>query len=238
MVDRRQDGRVANPTPRPLTLGEFVRREMPQLQIVSMSQPEPEFASHNVVAATRDVDAARAVVLELEALEADDAKLGLVVLSKDGSPDVVDGGADPEGVTKMIASRVVIGATLGALAGALLIGGAVALFDRGATALIAAIGGAFFGGVFGAVWVVFAGMGGSDAYRQSFIAPELSDVCVVSLHTNDASQAANGRERLATREWITIVDVDVNGTARGRRGDRQGPSYRRRPTVRRRRANG
>lgn len=214
MADPRHEYRAANPTTRPLMLGEFVRREMPHLQIVSMSQPEPEFASHNVVAATRDVDDARAVVLELEALEADDAKLGFVVLSKEGSTDVVDGGADPEGVTKMVASRVVVGGALGALAGALIIGAAVALFDRGSTALIAAIGGAFFGGVFGAIWVVFAGMGGSDAYRQSFIAPDLTDVCVVSLHTNDASQAANGRERLATRQWITIVDVDVNGTTR------------------------
>ena len=226
MADRRQAGRAANSTQQPLTLGEFVRREMPHLQIVSMSQPEPEFAGHNVIAATRDVDAARAVVLELEALEADDAKLGFVVLSKDGSPDVAAGRADPEGVTKMVASRVVLGGVLGALAGALIIGGAVALFDRGSTALIAAIGGAFFGGVFGAVWVVFAGMGGSDAYRQSFVAPEVSDVCIVSLHTNDASQAASGRERLATREWITIVDVDVNGATRGRRGDGPASKYR------------
>jgi hypothetical protein len=211
MADPRHDY-AAEPTPPPLMLGDFVRREMPNLRIVSMSQPEPEFASHNVVAATRDVDVARKVVLELEALEADDAKLGFVVLSKEGSTDVVGGGADPEGVTKMVASRVVVGGVLGALAGALIIGGAVALFDRGSTAFIAAIGGAFFGGVFGAVWVVFAGMGGSDAYRQSFIAPELTDVCIVSLHTNDARQAANGHERLATRQWITIVDVDANGT--------------------------
>jgi hypothetical protein len=197
-----------------LTLGEFVRREVPHLRIASISQPEPEFARHNVVAATRDIDAARTAVLELEALEADDARLGFVVLSTDGGPDVVDGGADPEGVTGMVAPRIVAGGVFGAVAGALLIGGATALFAGGMTAVVAAVGGALIGGVFGAIWVVFAGMGGSDAYRQSFIAPELTEVCLVSLHTDDADEAAQGRDRLAARQWLTIIDVDGNGTPR------------------------
>jgi hypothetical protein len=197
-----------------LTLGEFVRREVPHLRIASISQPEPEFARHNVVAATRDIDAARTAVLELEALEADDAKLGLVVLSTDGEPDVVDGRADPEGVTGMVVSRVVAGGAIGAIAGALLIGGATALFAGGMAALVAAVGGALIGGVFGAIWIVFAGMGGSDAYRQSFIAPELTEVCLVSLHTDDADEAAHGRDRLAARRWLTIIDVDGNGSLR------------------------
>ena len=178
MVDRteltqRRSGR--------LTLGEFVRRELPHLHIASISQPEPELARHNVVAATQDIDAARKAVVQLEALEADDAKLGFVVLSAGGSPDRVAGGADPERVTRTVATRTVVGGAIGALAGALLLGGATALFADGSTALVAALGGAFIGGVFGAIWVVFARMGGSDAYRQSFVAPELTDVCIVSL---------------------------------------------------------
>jgi hypothetical protein len=174
-----------------LTLGEFVRREIPHLRIASISQPEPELARHNVVAATRDIDAARSAVLELESLEADDAKLGFVVLSEMGDTaldsDLADAGADPEGVTGMVASRTLTGGALGALAGALLIGGVTALLANGTatTAIVAAIGGAFIGAVFGAMMVVFAGMGGSDAYRQSFIAPELTDVCIFSLHTDD-----------------------------------------------------
>jgi hypothetical protein len=199
-----------------LTLGEFVRREVPHLRIASMSQPEPELARHNVVAATRDIDAARSAVLALEALEADDAKLGLVVLSTDGEADLVDGRADPEGVTRMVASRTLAGGALGAVVGALLIGSAIALFAEASasTAIVAAIGGAAIGGVFGAIWVVFAGMGGSDAYRQSFIAPELTDVCIVSLHTDDPREAARGRERLAGRPWLTIVEIDANGSQR------------------------
>ena len=101
---------------------------------------------------------------------------------------------------------------IGTLAGALLIGGANALFADRSTALVAALGGAFIGGVFGAVWAVFARMGGSDAYRQSFVAPELTDVCIVSLHTDDPQEAADGRDRLAGTSWLTIVDVDSNGT--------------------------
>jgi hypothetical protein len=197
------------------TLGEFVRREIPHLRVVSMSQPEPRLARHNIVAVTSDVDAARTALLELEALEADDAKLGFVALSRSGEADVIDGRADPEGVTKMVASRILVGGAIGAIAGALLIGGALAVLDRGSTALIAAIGGAFFGGVFGATWVVFAGMGGSDAYRQSFIAPDLTEACLVSLHTDDANEAGEARERLAARPWITLIEVDADGTTMG-----------------------
>ena len=118
--------------------------------------------------------------------------------------DLVDGRADPEGVTRMVASRTLVGGALGALAGALLIGGAIALFAdvSASTAIVAAIGGAFIGGVFGAIWVVFAGMGGSDAYRQSFIAPELTDVCIVSLHTDDP-EGGRPRTRPAGRpRWL------------------------------------
>lgn len=195
-----------------VTLGEFVRRELPHLHIASISQPEPEFARHNVVAATQDVDAARAAVVELEALEADDAKLGFVVLASAAAPDSDVGRADPERVTRTVATRALVGGSIGALAGALIIGGATALFASGSTALVAALSGAFFGGVAGAIWVVFAKMGGSDAYRQSFVAPELTDVCIVSLHTDDAQEAADARDRLAARSWLTIVDVDSNGT--------------------------
>jgi hypothetical protein len=217
MADRTYRTHRTHNTPRRLTLGEFVRRELPHLDIASISQPEPELARHNVVAATDDIEAARSAVLELEALEADDAKLGFVTLSTAGGADVVDGRADPEGFTGMVASRTLVGGALGAIGGALLIGGVTALLVGGSTALVAAIGGALIGGVFGATWVVFAGMGGSDAYRQSFIAPEVTDVCIVSLHTDDAAEAADGHNRLAGSQWLTIVEVDANGMMRSMR---------------------
>ena len=155
----------------------------------------------------------RAAVLELEALEADDAKLGLVVLSTDGEADLVDGRADPEGVTRMVASRTLAGGAIGALVGRdphRRRDAAVRRRER-STAIVAAIGGAFIGGVFGAIWVVFAGMGGSDAYRQSFIAPELTDVCIVSLHTDDPDRRPTDATGWPATAWLTIVDVDVNG---------------------------
>jgi hypothetical protein len=135
-----------------------------------------------------------------------------VVLSADGGPDRVAGGADPERVTRTVATRALVGGAIGALVGALLLGGALALFAGGSTALVAALGGAFIGGVFGATWVVFARMGGSDAYRQSFVPPELTDVCIVSLHTDDAREAVDAKRQLAAKSWLTIIDVDRDGT--------------------------
>jgi hypothetical protein len=113
----------------------------------------------------------------------------------------------------MVASRLLVGAVLGAVAGAVVAGAATALFAAGAV-LVAAFGGASLGGAFGAIWMVFAGMGGSDAYRQTFIAPDIADVCIVSLHTDDADEAANGRARLATRSWLTVFEVDADGATR------------------------
>ena len=220
MTGRPEDPSTVNARPAGVALGEFVRRRLPDLRVVSMSQPEPIFARHNVVAVTSDVDAARKAVVELEGLHVDDATklgmptLGLVVLSKDGQGDIVDGRADPEGLTGMVASRVLVGGAIGAVVGALVIGLVTALLSEASTAVVAAVGGALVGGTFGAIWVVFAGMGGSDAYRQTFIAPELSDVCLVSLHSDDAGQVARARERLAEREWIKMVDVDASGETR------------------------
>jgi hypothetical protein len=36
----------------------------------------------------------------------------------------------------------------------------------------------------------------------------------VSLHTDDPHEAARGRERLAGRPWLTIVEIDANGSQR------------------------
>ena len=131
-----------------VTLGEFVRRELPHLHIASISQPEPELARHNVVAATQDIDAARAAVLELEALEADDAKLGFVVLvGRQARPTATSDAPTPSASPGRWQPGPWSGGAIGALVGALLIGGATALFASGSTALVAALSGAFFGGV-------------------------------------------------------------------------------------------
>jgi hypothetical protein len=191
-----------------LTMSEFVRREMPHLRVVSMSQPEPVFASHNVVAVARDIDSARAAVVDLEGLEDDDARVGLVVLSNGGVPR--DDEADPEHVTGMVASRVVRGALIGALIGVVVVAGIAALFTSMSTALLTSLGGAAVGGVAGAVFTVFSRMGGSDAYRQSFVAPELTDACIVSLHTNSETEAERGHERLGAR-GLEVVAVDAAG---------------------------
>ena len=74
--------------------------------------------------------------------------------------------------------------------------------------------GAFAGSVLGAIASVFAGMGGSDAYRQTFLPRSTSQICVVSLHTNDRKEADLARDRLAARTWDGLLDVDARGRAR------------------------
>ena len=76
--------------------------------------------------------------------------------------------------------------------------------------------GALAGGVLGAIISVFAGLGGSDAYQETFVSPEGMQVVLVSLHTNDRDEARHGRKRLSSRSWADLFDVDANGKTRHR----------------------
>ena len=105
--------------------------------------------------------------------------------------------SDPEGVTADIAPRTLKGAVIGAVIGAAIVGGAAALIAGGAAGLAAAAGGALFGGAIGAIWAAFVRMGGSDAYRQTFVEPSPSELVLVSLHTANSDTAERGRELLA-----------------------------------------
>ena len=203
-----------------MTLREFVHRQFAGLEIVSVSQPEPTLLDRNVVAVTDDLDQARQAVLTLEDLEIDDSRLGFVVL--DGPyesaawshPEEGDGHTDSEGATRMVVTRAVVGGVFGAVVGALVIGLIATILGNGGTGLAGAIVGAFAGSVIGAIATVFSGMGGSDAYRQTFMTPTGSQICVVSLHTNDRAEADLARDRLAAKTWDGLLDVDARGHAR------------------------
>jgi len=198
-----------------MTLREFAEQEFRGLDIVSVSQPEPVLLDRNVMAVTDDVQLARQAVLDLEALEVDDARLGLVVLepAHRWGPEWKEGKADIEGATRPV-TRAPIGAVTGAILGALLIGGLAAILGNGSTGMVGMIVGAVAGSVLGAIIAVFAGLGGSDAYRETFVAPEESHVCLVSLHTNDRDEASAARKRLSGRSWSDLFDVDAKGKAR------------------------
>ena len=81
-----------------------------------------------------------------------------------------------------------MGAATGAVLGALVIGLLAAFLGNGSTGMVGLIVGAVAGGVLGAIIAVFAGLGGSDAYRETFVSPKETQVCLVSLHTNDRDE--------------------------------------------------
>jgi len=200
------------------TLLDVARRVAPHLHVVSASQPVPPLRAHNVVALAETNEGSRSAVLALESLEADDAKLGTVVMSAtetagdSSAPGTT--GMDPEGVTGRIVPRAVKGALIGLVVGVLVVGGGALLFGVELPgALAAGAGGAAMFAVFGAIWSAFGAMGGSDAYRQTFVDESISDLSIVSLHTDDAEEAAKARRALAGHDKLRVYDVDQNGTA-------------------------
>ncbi|MBA3399416.1 MAG: hypothetical protein H0U01_05605 [Acidimicrobiia bacterium] len=178
----------------------------------------PPLRAYNVVALAETNEGSRSAVLALESLEADDAKLGTVVMSAtetagdSSAPGTT--GMDPEGVTGRIVPRAVKGALIGLVVGVLVVGGGALVFGVELPgALAAGAGGAAMFAVFGAIWSAFGAMGGSDAYRQTFVGESISDLSIVSLHTDDAEEAAKARRALAGHDDLRVYDVDQSGTA-------------------------
>lgn len=192
-------------------LTSLVRQWAPHLQIVSVSQPEPHLERFNVVATTSDADGARAAVVDLEAEEIDDARIGLVVL---GSPTDEDEptGVDPEGLGRTVAARILAGGAIGAVVGGV-VGAAVGALSGGTAPVIlgAALGGAVLLAVLGAIWAAFRGFGGSDAYRQTFVDDAVSELNVVSLHTDDEAEANRALDRLAKHPDLDVRLLDARG---------------------------
>jgi hypothetical protein len=178
---------------------------------VSVSNPEPHLERLNVVATTADPGAARTAVLALEAEEIDDARIGLVVLG----PPTVEAeteGVDPEGVGRTILPRILLGGAIGAAIGA---GGgaliAAAAGARPAFVASAALAGAAILGVLGAIWATFPKLGASDAYRQTFVDDELDELNIVSLHTDDPTEAERAITRLSSHPELAVRLLDGDG---------------------------
>jgi hypothetical protein len=199
-------------TPPVHRLDDLARQAAPHLEIVSVSNPEPVLRRLNLIAITSGEDAAREAVVALSADTDADSDIGVVVMSADSDRAVGDATADPEHVTGYAARRIAIGGAIGAVIGAILIGGAVAIFAGEAAPVIPAIvGGALFGFVPGATYVTFAGLGGGDAFRQTFVAPELVDVALVAFHTESDELLQRARGRLDDVEHLALVEVDADG---------------------------
>ncbi len=185
-----------------MTLREFAEQEFRGLDIVSVSQPEPVLLDRNVMAVTDDVEQARQAVLALEEIENDDSRLGLVVLEPPHrwGPDWNEGKADPEGATRPV-TRAPMGAAAGAIIGALVIGLLSAVLGDGVTGMVGMVVGAIAGAVLGAIIAVFAGMGGSEAFRGTFVGAK-RDARLHRLVAHERSRRGQGRTDAARREAV------------------------------------
>jgi hypothetical protein len=192
------------------TLNDVARRLAPRLRIISASQPAPTLRTHNVVGLADSPELGRQAVLALEGIEHRDDHLGTIVMSST-EPDGDALRTDPEGVTRQIFPRVVVGGLIGGIVGAGVVSVGALLFGaRGWEVVGAAIAGFMLISVFGAIWVTFAGLGGSDAYRQTFVADRVRHLTLVSVHTDDPKEAAAARERLQKAE-LRVLEVDRFG---------------------------
>ena len=193
------------------TLTDVARSLVHDRRIASVSNPEPALRQYNLLAVSPSLETAREAVVSLEGVDDRDDAVGLVVFAEDDERP--DGRVDRERITRALLPRILAGGLIGAVVGAIVIGGGAALLDAGGAAIGAALGGAAMFAVFGGIWATFAKMGGSDAYRQSFVSASGADVSIVSLHTDDPAEAATARERLRDVGEVHVVGPD------GRRRD-------------------
>jgi hypothetical protein len=199
------------------SLTELARQLAPHLRIISASRPAPVLRDHNVLAMSGDADVGRRAVLALESIEHADDQLGTVVMG--AITDEVDddsaednGRVDPEGVGRQVVPRVLLGGLLGAIVGAILVGGGAFLLGaEGWEVAGAAAAGAMLLSVFGAIWLTFAGLGGSDAYRQTFVDDAATELTIVSVHTDDPDEAEAARSRLTGINDVKVMTVDRFG---------------------------
>jgi hypothetical protein len=200
----------------------------PATTVTETSNPAPSLARWNIAVMLDDANDARNAVLALESLEADDAAIGFTVLTprstaaettaqraaiaeargQTGNERPSEPGLDPEGVIADVAPRTIVGGVIGAVVGAIIVG--VAAFAIAGTigAVAGAIGGALLGAPIGAVWGGFARMGGSDAYRQTFVDPADPSTFMVSLHTADDGEADAAAERLGLLGPVVRTEYD------------------------------
>lgn len=189
------------------TVRAVISRLVPHLHVLAQSKPVPGLRRRNILFFTRHREAAQDAIVTLEEMHFDDDRLGAVVLGRGQSGP----GVDAEGVRRHLAPRIVIGALLGAVVGAIVIGGGAVLFgaSRG-IALGGAGAGALVAGLFGAMWAAFSGPAGTEAGPQTFVDDSPAELAVVSAHT-DVESDADAAKGYLTGQDGTVVMVDEFG---------------------------
>ena len=209
-----------------ITLSDWARSRDPGLHVSARSEPEPVLLAHNLIAIVHEPHVSRELLRKWERIQPAAAGVGFVAMSRsprpDGSPPYtrpapVDRAeadraeADPQKVTGHAARRIVRGALPGGLLGAVVIGVIAAILaPDGGNVTAAALAGAAIGFVAGAVFSFVAGSGWSEAYKESFVEPDTTELTYASIHSDDIDlvrQAAN----VADMPGGTLVCVDRAG---------------------------
>lgn len=202
---------ASGPSDDSLTLTEWARRQAPRLSEVSNSNPNATLLSHNLVAITDDLEAARVIALDFERTTAHDTDTTLLVLGHAVDREDTHE-ADPEGVTTHAAKRTLMGGLPGAVIVAAIIGLGVWLLtgNVGITAG-AVVGGAIFGFYVAGVWSFVIGTGQSGAYKHGFIDPEAADAIIVALHLDDRELIQEARRSVAGEDRVRLFEIDRHG---------------------------
>jgi hypothetical protein len=205
-----------------VTLGEWASRREPNLFVTSKSEPEPVLLTYNLVAVLDDPADSRELLLKWERIRTAAAGVGFVALSSDKHPDGPDPYQAPSGqgavattdsqkVSGHAIRKVLRGAIPGCLLGAVVVALVAVVLEASAGRVIgAAVGGAFFGFIAGAVASFVAGTGWSEAYKESFVDPEATEVVFASIHSDQIDtikEAAN----VAALADERLLSIDRNG---------------------------
>jgi len=205
-----------------ITLSEWAKARDPDLFVVSKSEPEPVFLDYNLIAVSRDPRESRDLLRRWERVQPADAGVGFVAMSRSSEPPAVNARvdvpsgevttqADPQHVAGHAGRKVLRGALPGAIIGAIVLGIlAGILTPDGSNVIGAALGGAAIGFAAGGVISFAMGTGWGEAYKESFIEPELADIAYSSLHTNDREMIAKAAE-LAKQSSDNVISVDRQG---------------------------
>jgi hypothetical protein len=202
---------TSSPADAPLTLIDWARRQAPGLSEVSNSNPNATLLSHNLVAITDDVEAARVVALDFERASTNAADTTMLVLGHAVDREATHD-PDPEGVAAHAARRTLVGGVPGAvICAAILALGVWLITGNAGITVAAAIGGAIFGFFAAGVWSFVIGTGQSEAYREGFIDPQAADAIIVALHLDDPATIDEVRRSVAAEDRIRLFEIDRHG---------------------------
>ena len=205
-----------------MTLSEWARLRQPELFVTAKSEPEPVLLNHNLVAVLDDPADSRELLLKWERIRTAAAGVGFVALSSTRHPDGPDAYRAPAGqgpvattdsqkVSRHTIRKVLKGALPGCVVGAVVVAVVAMVLGASAGSVIgAALGGAAFGFIAGAVASFVAGTGWSEAYKESFVDPDTTEVVFASIHS-DQIDTITKAARVAALPDDRLLSIDRNG---------------------------